>query len=271
MSETSTLTHRIEGDGPPVVLLNGGMMTFPSWEMVAARLRLRYRLLRFDFRGQLLSPRTSPRTATASLAEHASDLAALLEEAGWQSAHLIGASFGAEVALELAARRPELVRSLVVITAMDRETPEFRRGSDEMRAELARRLAGGESLRFYDLLVDSVYSAGYREAEAATLAVRRAQTDLLPRAWFEGVDDLLAALEEFDLTPLLGRIRCPVLALIAAEDRIMDGERARALAAAIGAEVAVHPTAGHGLVVEDPAWVAAACLEFLDRQERSGS
>ena len=267
MTETSALTHRLEGDGPPVVLLNGGMMTFSSWEAVAAPLRSRYRLLRFDFRGQLLSPRTATRTEVPSLAEHASDLAALLEQTSWASAHLIGASFGAEVALELAARQPNLVRSLVVITAMDRETPEFRHGSDEMRAELARRLAGGESPRFYDMLVESVYSSAYREAEAATLAARRAQTDLLPRAWFEGVDDLLAALEAFDLTPLLGRIRCPALALIAAEDRIMDGERARAMAAAIGAEIRLHPTAGHGLVVEDPDWVAAACLEFLDRLE----
>ena len=267
MTHSPVLAHRLEGSGPPVVLLNGGMMTFPSWEAIAAPLRARYRVLRFDFRGQLLSPAAAPEGIPTDLAGHAADLAALLDQVGWSSAHLVGASFGAEVALEFAAARPERARSLVVITAMDRETPEFRRGSDEMRAVLARRLEGGEQALFYDLLVESVYSAGYRRAEAATLAARRAQTDQLPRAWFEGVDRLLAALEGFDLTARLHRVRGPALALLAADDRIMDEDRARALAAAIGAAVAVHPTSGHALVVEDPDWVAGACLDFLDETE----
>lgn len=267
MTDSTVLAHRLEGSGPPVVLLNGGMMTFPSWEAIAAPLRARYRILRFDFRGQLLSPAASPAGIPVDLAGHAADLAALLDQVGWSSAHLVGASFGAEVALEFAASQPERVRSLVAITAMDRETPEFRRGSDEMRALLARRRGAGDTTAFYDLLVEGVYSATYRQAEAATLAARRAQTGMLPEAWFEGVDHLLAALEGFDLTPALDRILCPGLVLIAADDRIMDGERARALAAAIGAEVAVHPSSGHALVVEDPEWVANACLAFLDRQE----
>jgi pimeloyl-ACP methyl ester carboxylesterase len=267
MTNSAALAHRLEGEGPPVVLLNGGMMTFPSWEAVAAPLRERYRLLRFDVRGQLLSPQVPTDAVPTDLASHAADVWALLDRRGWESAPFIGASFGAEVALELAAGRPERVRSLVAITAMDRETSAFRRGSDEMRAVLARRLEGGDQALFYDLLVESVYSAAYRRAEAATLAARRAQTDQLPRAWFDGVDRLLAALEGFDLTPRLGRVRCPTLALLAADDQIMDEARARALAAAIGAEVAVHPTSGHALVVEDPDWVAAACLAFLDRLE----
>lgn len=272
MTDTPVLAHRLEGDGPPVVLLNGGMMTFPSWEAIAALLRQRYRILRFDFRGQLLSPADAANAVPTDLAGHAADLAALLDRVGWTSAHLVGASFGAEVALAFAAARPERVRSLVAITAMDRETPEFRRGSDEMRALLAHRAGAGgagDTTAFYDLLVEGVYSRAYREAEAATLAARRTQTGLLPETWFEGVDHLLAALEGFDLTSRLGRIRCPALVLLAADDRIMDGERARALATAIGADVAVHPTSGHALVVEDPAWVANACLAFLDRLERN--
>lgn len=267
MTDTAALAHRLEGEGPPVVLLNGGMMTFPSWEVIAARLRTHYRVVRFDFRGQLLSPPAAADGIPADLAGHAEDLAALLDRVGWKSAHLVGASFGAEVALEFAAGRPERARSLVVITAMDRETPAFRRGSDEMRALLARRAANSDATEFYDLLVEGVYSAAYRHAEAAALAARRTQTGLLPEAWFAGVDQLLAALEGFDLTSALGRIRCPALALLAADDRIMDSERSRALAAALGAEIAVHPTSGHALVVEDPDWVANACLAFLGRLE----
>ncbi len=265
MSGKLDLALRIEGDGPPVVLLNGGMMTFPSWEPVAAGLRKRHRLLRFDFRGQLLSPEVG--AGPADLAGHADDVGALLDRVGWESAHFVGASFGAEVALELAASRPEKVRSLILITAMDRETPDFRKGSDEMRAVLTAILAGAEPGGFYDLLVAGVYSAAFREAEAEGLAARRAQTNLLPRTWFEGVDHLLAAMSGFDLTPRLEKVRCPALVLLAADDRVMDRARSRALAAAIGAECLTHPTSGHALVVEDPEWVTRECLAFLARQE----
>ena len=222
-------------------------------------------MLLFDFRGQLLSPGDGP----ADLAGHAADLAALLDQVGWESAHLIGASFGAEVALELAAAAPERVRSLVAVTAMDRETPEFRDGNRPMRAILAEVLAGGERGHFYDVLVEGVYSRRYLEAEAAVIAARRAQMDLLPLAWFAGVDRLLAAIEGFDLTPRLPAIRGPALVVTAADDRVMAAERSRALAAALGAETAAHPTSGHGLVVEDPEWLAGVCLDFLGRHEPS--
>ncbi len=267
MSAPPALAYRVEGDGPNVVLLNGGMMSFPAWEPVAARLRAGHRVLLFDFRGQLLSPGEGP----ADLAGHADDLAALLDGLGWDGAHLIGASFGAEVALHFAARQPQRVRSLVAVTAMDRETEEFRRQSDDMRAVLAEVLGGGERGRFYDVLVEGVYSAAYRHAEAPLIAARRAQIDRLPLAWFDGVDRLLAALAGFDLTRLLARIRCPALVVLAGDDRVMDGERSRALAAALAAEVVVHPTSGHALVAEDPEWLAEVCLEFLAAAEEGGS
>jgi pimeloyl-ACP methyl ester carboxylesterase len=262
---SAPLTHRLTGEGPPVVLLNGGMMTFPAWEPFIEKLGTGYQVLRFDFRGQLLSPGEGP----ADLAGHAADVLALLDQVGWTSAHWIGASFGAVVAVEAAARAPERARSLSVVTAMDRETPEFGRGGEEMHRILAEILAGGDPGRFYDHLIDGIYSPGYRAAEAATLAARRRQVAQLPLAWYAGVDRLLAAMAGFDLTPRLAAVRCPALAVLAADDQVMSAERARALAAAIGAEVAVHPTAGHGLVAEDPAWLAGVCRDFLDRRERA--
>lgn len=261
------LTHRLDGRGSPVVLLNGGMMTIAAWEPVVEALRDRYEVLRFDFRGQLLSPHPeSPADEDDRLEAHAADVVALLDRVGWASAHFIGVSFGAEVALALAASAPERLRSLCVITAMDRETEEFRRQSEEMQEILASVAAGGDRERFYRVMVENVYSPAYREAAAEDLADRRAKIDLLPARWFTGVSRLLDALRDFDLGPGLAR-HCPALALLAAQDRVMDETRALALAEAIGARVEIHPTAGHGLVIEDPPWVAAHCRSFLDRCE----
>ncbi len=266
-AEVAPLAHQVsgpsDGEAPPVVLLNGGMMTYAAWGPVLTRLAERYRVLGFDFRGQLFSPGEAP----LDLAAHAVDIAALLDHVGWESAHLVGTSFGAEVAVELAAAHPERARSLVAITAMDRATPEFRAGSRAMRSMLADLDSPGARERFWDVMVEGVYSAAFREREAAMLAMRRAQLALLPAAWFEGVDRLLEVIEEFDLTERLGAVRCPALVVSAADDRVMDPERSAALAQALGAETAVHPTSGHGLVAEDPDWLAGVVLDFLDRQE----
>jgi 3-oxoadipate enol-lactonase len=254
-----TLTHRIEGDGPAVVLLNGGMMSLSAWEPLAARLRERYRVLRFDFRGQLLSPGAPPST----LAGHASDVAALLDHVGWRAAHFVGTSYGAEVAIELAAQAPERALSLFLVAAMDRATPEFRRQSERTRAVLAEVLAGGERGPFFDLLVEGAYSPAYRQRAAATLATRREQIDQLPLAWFEGVLGMVDAVEAFDLGDRLSAVRAPACVVLSRADAMMDPERSRALAAAIGAELVEHPNAGHALVAEEPEWIARVLLRFL--------
>lgn len=261
MKNEALLSHVVEGKGPPLVLLNGGMMTYPYWEPMAARFRERFQLLRFDFRGQLLSPGKGP----ASLAGHAEEVAALLDALGWPSAHFIGTSFGAEVAIELASRQSSRFRSLVAITAMDRETAEFRRQNEEMQAIVREILAGGPREPFWKLLVEGVYSPAYRKQEEATFAARGAQLDLMPRVFFEGLEQILQVMEDFDLGPGLADRGFPSLVVIAAGDLVMAPERSCALASAIGAEVLVHAGSGHGLVAEDPEWLTDRCLEFLAR------
>ena len=265
MSVQAPLAHRVEGAGTPVVLLNGGMMTFASWEPVAARLRNRHALLRFDFRGQLLSPGVVP----VGLAGHADDARDLLDTVGWESAHLVGASFGALAALELACRSPRRVRSLTLVTAMDVATEGFRAQSAVLRGRLAEIAAGADRGVFWDEMVAGVYSSEHRVREATALAARRAQLDLLPAHWFDGVDRLLVAVDGFDFRARLAGLGLPALVVAAADDRVMDLERSRSLAAALAADCLVHPTSGHALVAEDPAWLARVCGEFIDSLESS--
>lgn len=258
------LAHQVEGEGAPLLLANGGMMTWAAWEPIAAVLRRSWQVLRCDFRGQLMSP-ASPEDGPGSLAEHADDLLALLDARGWERAHFVGTSFGAEISLDLASRHPERFRSLTLITAMDRETPEFRRGNLNMQRILEDILAGGPRQPFWDALLDEVYSAGYLEREAATMAARAAKLDLLPPWYFAGIGRILRQVDGFDFSGRLGPYPFPSLVVIAGDDRVMAEERSRALAAAIGAELAVHPTAGHGLVAEEPEWLAEVCRDFLTR------
>jgi 3-oxoadipate enol-lactonase len=267
MSADSILTHRSDGHGETVLLLNGGMMTIASWDAIAAPLAGHFRVVRCDFRGQLRSPGT-PHT---DLKRHAEDVVALLDELGIECVHAIGTSFGAEVGLLLAALQPGRVASLVAAAATEVATPLLRGGAGGLGREFRQIADGGDRGRLLALMQALFYSPGYIASHRAELAERAAQIAQLPDWWFAAAADLLASLENLDLRRYLAKIACPVLVVAAGEDRVMPLEHARVLASAIpGTHLEVVEGSGHVLVVEQPERFVEICLEFLAGVQRYG-
>lgn len=264
MDGGSIPSHEVTGAaaGEPVLLLNGGMMTWAAWGTVAERLERHHRVVRFDFRGQARTPGPAPTT----LEGHAEDAVRLLDHLEIPAAHLVGTSFGALVGSVVAGRHPGRALSFVAATAVDRSTPETRESTRSMRRLVAGVVAGGDRGAFHERLLADVFSTAWRRRQAAALEERRRQLDLVPAAWFVELDRILAAVEDFDLGADLAAIACPTLVVLAGDDAVMPAERSRAMAAAIpGAAVAVHPEAGHALVAEDPGWLADEVERFLER------
>ncbi|HEV2785109.1 MAG TPA: alpha/beta fold hydrolase, partial [Solirubrobacteraceae bacterium] len=98
-----------DGAGPVVVLVHAGVADARMWEPLLAALTTRHRVVRYDMRG---FGRTRAAAGTYSSAR---DLAGLLDALDIACAHLVGASFGGQVALELAATEPARVASLVLL------------------------------------------------------------------------------------------------------------------------------------------------------------
>ena len=257
----SVLNHHLEGEGETVLLLNGGFMTYGSWEPVAAHLRPLYRLLRCDLRGQLRSPGPSRPTLGANVG----DVLDLLDSLDFDTVHVLGASFGAFVGLQLAAEHPDRIRSLIAATTTAVTIPDLVRGVKNLRRAIQDIGAGGDPGQFQDLLIEEVYSPEFVSSHAEEFAERRRQMSQLPRSWFADLEGILACTETVDLRPMLGRIRCPVLVIHAAADRVIPVQQSRALATALTAEFVEHPSSGHALIAEDPAWIADRCLRFLGR------
>lgn len=264
------LTHRVDGEGPPLLLLNGGMMSLSAWEPIARRFAVRHRVIRCDFRGQLLSP-GEPR---ASMEEHADDVAALLESLGTGPVDVVAASYGAYAGLLLAARHPGRVGSVVAATVTD-----VAKVGDDSLGEVGARLAaavraaarGGDRTEVYDAIVQLAYTPEWQAAHADELALRRGQVGFLPEAWFTGLDGLLTALEKVELRPALAKISCPVLVLAAERDAAMPLERTKAVADGIPvAHLVVVPGSGHALVVEREDEFVLLVERFLARVHRAG-
>ncbi len=103
--------ERSGDQGEPVVLVHGSWGDHHNWDAVVPALARTLRVATYDRRGHSRSERPA---AQGSIDEDVEDLAGVIQEVFRGSAHVVGNSFGAAIALRLAVSHPELIRSLIV-------------------------------------------------------------------------------------------------------------------------------------------------------------
>ena len=106
------LYYERKGAGPPLLFISGtggDLRTKPN--VLDGPLAKSFDVLAYDQRG--LGQSAKPDIAY-SMADYADDAAALMAAVGWDSARVVGVSFGGMVAQELALRHPSRVERLVL-------------------------------------------------------------------------------------------------------------------------------------------------------------
>ena len=106
----SNFYYEEQGDGPPILLIPPAGSTASTWGTLVGDLAGAGRIIAYDRRGYTRSGGEVVRSA----AEHARDAAAVLDALEARPAVVVGTSAGATIALDLAVRRPDLVRAVVV-------------------------------------------------------------------------------------------------------------------------------------------------------------
>ena len=117
-----------QGSGAPVLLIHGLGYTREGWGPLRERLARRYRVLSFDNRG-IGESEIPPGPYTVE--ELAGDAVGVLDEAGVERAHVVGASLGGFVAQALAADSPGAgrpARARVHVAGRRRRLSRCRRG-----------------------------------------------------------------------------------------------------------------------------------------------
>jgi len=108
----ATLYVEVRGSGPVLLCISGGPTDAGVFTDLARRLADRYTVVSYDQRGHSRSPLDGePEDITVAL--HADDASALLQAVGDEPAYVYGSSGGGTIGLELVARHPALVRTLV--------------------------------------------------------------------------------------------------------------------------------------------------------------
>lgn len=250
------LHYELAGHGEPVALLNGILMSTLSWAPVATLVARHHRVLLHDFRGQLGSGKPEQ---PWPFSRHAEDLAALLDHLHLGPCHLVGTSYGGEVAVLLAAQAPQRVRSLTVVASAAHLDPTL-----ALKVQAwASAAQTGPALLARAVAADS-YCDRFLTANPGLVELTARRLEALPPAFLDGFGHLVAAFMDLDLRPHLPRIACPTLVVAAEEDRLKPVSASRTVAAAIpGARLVTVAGAGHAVVVEQPQLVAALALGFM--------
>ncbi len=240
---------RIEegGSGEPLLLMPGFTEGVDDVRGVFVTLATRFHVIAVE---RLGSGRSGPipREYSHDLYERdARVMAELLDGRGIRAARVVGFSDGGEVGLVLAARRPDLVRALVVWGAVGVVPPTLRPTLDILAEIVDRPPDGLEEWR--DSLV-----VRYGSAEN----VRRTM-----RSWTAAIRTLLDQGGDISLS-VAKTIRCRVLVIAGESDRFAPVAEVRALAATLSqSEVHIVPGAGHSVHDDRPDWFNATVLEWL--------
>lgn len=240
-----------------IVFVHGLMLASESWAGQVAAFSDRYRVITFDLRGQ---GRSAHVRAGLDLDNLAADTAELIRALGAGPCHLIGFSMGAFIALRVAARRPDLLRSLVLIgPSAEAEAP--------AKMPAYRMLIAGVKLfgprPFVGPLLKILFGDSFLKDPASAAECRRWKHYLerLPRNLAYAAE---ASAHRPSITHELGRITAPVLVVSGTEDRPVPPATARAVADAIrGARFLAVPSTGHAVMLEQPSLFNSALARFL--------
>lgn len=108
----ANLHYEVRGSGPVLLLIHPGGGDARAFDAIAQRLADRYTVVAYDRRGLSRSRLDDP-TQDQTVGTHADDAHRLLALLGTEPAYVLGSSGGAAVGLELAARHPGQVQTLV--------------------------------------------------------------------------------------------------------------------------------------------------------------
>jgi pimeloyl-ACP methyl ester carboxylesterase len=260
--------HIEEGVGQPLVFVHGGMGDWSSWAPQWAEFTPYFRCISYSRRYSSPNRNTIDSRSHSAVAE-AQDLGALLSQ--WQAAPaiLVGTSYGALTALQLALTQPNKVRALALTEPPILPLADRSEGGRAARLGFLRQVwapaadafASGQPEHGVRLLTDGINGTGPGEASTPAGRERRLRNAEAMRALLLSSDPFPAVDED-----ALQRMTIPTLLLHGARTQNVHRATTLALSRLLpGAQLMQVADSGHGVHRDNPEAFNRIVLDFLGK------
>lgn len=258
----ANIYYEEHGSGPETIVFAHGLLwSGRMFRRQVEALEDRFRCVTFDFRGQGQSEVTESGYDMDTLAD---DAAALIEKLEYDPCHFAGLSMGGFIGMRLAIRRPDLLKSLILLeTSADSEPAENSKkyavlnfiarwfGMGPIAGRVMPIMFGQKFLNDPARAEEREEWKGYLTANHR-VGISRAVKGVISRDGVYGQID---------------QIKTPTLIIVGDQDVATVPAKSERMQARIdGARLIVVSGAGHTSTVEEPAAVNAAMEDFLARQ-----
>ncbi len=255
-TDQGNVHYEVFGRGRPVILLHGWLGSWGLWQQTMADLSTSYRTYALDFWG---FGESGKKRTSYDVQDFVSLVDQFMEQLGIESAPLVGHSMGGTVSLSVAMRYPSRVTKVAVA------------GSPIAGSSLAPllKLAGYRAVAFFLFNLMGPFRAWMKYFYSRRICSDPRFPEMmdhdLSRTTLESFLMSIASLRRTDLTRCLDEVRVPVLGMYGDKDRVVDPLQWQPLEqGAAQAEIARFPTAGHFMMLENPAEFSQILKKFLD-------
>lgn len=257
-----TIWYQRSGRGTPLLHIHGSAFGHRNFEKLTPCLTDEFEVIDFDLPGY---GESRGGAAPKQMSDIADQVHRFLQALGISKISVHGTSFGAMIALTMAARHPQIIDRLIFSCFLARYDNAAR-----MMRQTWKRAARDSSM---DAVADLTSVAGFArgfydrpDAQAQLESMRDAFRNTRPEAFIAGTETI----ERTDLSSLLPQIKAPTLLLAGLEDNMTPFKPA---ASGVGfeqikdlipaAKLIVIADCGHYLVIEQPERAAEHIVQFL--------
>lgn len=247
------------GPDAPTIVFGHGLL-FSGWlfgPQIEA-LRTDYRCIAVDWRGQ---GRSSAPAGAYDMDTLTADAIALIEQLDVGPVHYVGLSMGGFVGMRLAARRPDLVRSLTLLDTSAQPEPAENVRKYKLLATVYRLLGIGPVRKQVEpIMFGPGTLADPRRRTVVDAWVRELKP--VPRAGMRTA--ILGVVDRHGVEDELAQIQAPTLVAVGADDTATVVSKSEFLAEHIaGARLEVVPDCGHSSTIEQPEQITQLIVEHV--------
>lgn len=257
--KNTSLYYESNGEGKETIVFGHSMLfNLRMFDDQVSFLSTNYRCKCFDFRGQGKSQITEGGYDLDTLTD---DIVELIDKLDCKPCHFVGFSMGGMVAMRLAIKHPELLKSLVLIDTSSDIEPKEKTGQNKLMLLISRYL--GLSL-LANRIMSMFFSANFINDKSRKELKRIWKNHLLANDKVGITKVIKGVIYRKPVTEFLGEITIPTLILVGENDILTKYDKAEILHENIKNSILkVIPRAGHMSPVEEPEIVNKLISNFL--------